>query len=557
MKERYIVVVVLVALCLATVSFGQGSLTPPGAPAPMMKTLDEVEPRIPVSSAPISLTAPGSYYLTTNLSGTVTIASDNVSLDLMGFAINSTQGNAITYAGAKSRKNIWIHNGILLAPNANGIDFSTSKADANGRIDDLRISDCQNYGVAVNSGIVIRNVQVEGTGLAAIRVHGDSRVLNCSATACGKGIQASGTGALIENNRVWGNTDNYDFSAGNQLNILLCEVPESLDWPCSVKLAGTLTCTSNDVNGITVNSDDVSINLDGHTLVGPGASSGNGIYQTNTFCNLSVENGKVVEWCGGFKGGVYAEGKATRIHGIQASTNYYGIFAGDSCTVSDCTAYKNGYDGIYVGEGCSLSGCVACENGNTGIYIGDGGAISDCASRNNEFEGIHTILGCTVSDCTAIGNKGKGINVGDGNTVSDCAAMYNKDNGIQARYKSRVSGCATVNNTGDGIRAYGNCQVVNNICENNGYGGDGAGIYTIHDDNQIVGNTVMNNDRGIDVYSSGNFIARNTASGNTTNWIIASGNVCLVVSGTTSGAISGDSGGTAPGSTDPNANFTY
>jgi hypothetical protein len=41
------------------------------------------------------------------------------------------------------------------------------------------------------------------------------------------------------------------------------------------------------------------------------------------------------------------------------------------------------------------------------------------------------------------------------------------------------------------------------------------------------------------------------------NWDIAEGNVCLIVNAATAGAISGDSGGVAPGSTDPNANFTY
>ncbi|CAN5582374.1 hypothetical protein BH20VER1_BH20VER1_31620 [soil metagenome] len=68
---------------------------------------------------------------------------------------------------------------------------------------------------------------------------------------------------------------------------------------------------------------------------------------------------------------------------------------------------------------------------------------------------------------------------------------------------------------------------------------------------------MTDNDRGIDVDAGGNFIARNTASGNTTNWDVVTGNVILVISATTAGAVTGNSGGTAPGSTDPNANFTY
>ena len=45
----------------------QGSLTPPGPPALTMKTLQQVEPRVPISSAPFTISQPGSYYLTTNL----------------------------------------------------------------------------------------------------------------------------------------------------------------------------------------------------------------------------------------------------------------------------------------------------------------------------------------------------------------------------------------------------------------------------------------------------------------------------------------------------------
>jgi hypothetical protein len=56
-------------LVAAGTIFAQGPLTPPGAPAPTMKTLVQVEPRTPVSSLPFSITEPGSYYLTTSLTG--------------------------------------------------------------------------------------------------------------------------------------------------------------------------------------------------------------------------------------------------------------------------------------------------------------------------------------------------------------------------------------------------------------------------------------------------------------------------------------------------------
>jgi hypothetical protein len=51
-------------------TFAQGILTPPGAPTPTMKTLDQIEARTPISSLPFTITGPGSYYLTKSLNVT-------------------------------------------------------------------------------------------------------------------------------------------------------------------------------------------------------------------------------------------------------------------------------------------------------------------------------------------------------------------------------------------------------------------------------------------------------------------------------------------------------
>jgi hypothetical protein len=89
--------VALALLALSTLNsqlstaFAQGSLTPPGAPAPTMITLQQIEPRTPISSVPFTITTPGSYYLTTNLyspSGNgITVSANDVTIDLNGFAL--------------------------------------------------------------------------------------------------------------------------------------------------------------------------------------------------------------------------------------------------------------------------------------------------------------------------------------------------------------------------------------------------------------------------------------------------------------------------------------
>ena len=84
-----------------------------------MKSLDQIEPRTPISAAPFTITNSGSYYLTTNLTvssgNAITIATNGVTLDLGGFTIVSTAPNSsgagILLSG--NRTDIQIFNGHI------------------------------------------------------------------------------------------------------------------------------------------------------------------------------------------------------------------------------------------------------------------------------------------------------------------------------------------------------------------------------------------------------------------------------------------------------------
>ena len=157
----------LCSLFIASSALGQGALTPPGAPAPSMKSLDQIAPRTPISSAPFSITQPGSYYLTTNLTvsggnSAIIISTPQVTLDLNGFTISSTSSPANGYGVEMfvplGKGDILISNGHIVGGVTNngsvfggtgfgsGIDLPGS-AIQNVRVTGVTVSGCANYGI--------------------------------------------------------------------------------------------------------------------------------------------------------------------------------------------------------------------------------------------------------------------------------------------------------------------------------------------------------------------------------------------------------------------------
>ncbi len=174
-----------------TTAFAQGSLTPPGAPATTMKTLAQLEPRTPISSAPFTISVSGSYYLTTNLTvsggDAITIATNNVTLDLCGFTIASTTPSATGYGIRLNSglSDITILNGHIRggvtnsASGYNGPGFQygisyypypSGNIPSNTRIAGVSVSGCLLFGINLATGdsLVVESCTARTVGISGI-----------------------------------------------------------------------------------------------------------------------------------------------------------------------------------------------------------------------------------------------------------------------------------------------------------------------------------------------------------------------------------------------------
>lgn len=308
-------------------------------------------------------------------------------------------------------------------------------------------------------------------------------------------------------------------------------------------------------HGIEIAARDVRLDLCGFTLAGV-AGSLNGVHADNAGHRpAAVKNGTAASWGGHGVNLSFVRGSSvSEVTAVANATT--GITVSSNSTVTNCVSRQN-TTGIVVESACVLTGCASYDDGSTGLVANTGSVVQNCSVFNAGQVGIFADIGCTVIGCTARACGGMGIRVDDGALVSQCSVTSNGDHGIYSGRSAMVIVCNSSFNAGDRIRVKDRSIVRGNTLSTNGLNGDGAGVAIFGADCPVEGNNCTGADRGVDVGFAGNFIVRNRCSGSTVNYLLVSGNVCLVVNAATAGNISSSSGGTAPGSTDPNAHFSY
>ncbi len=254
-----------------------GSLDPPGPPGPTMKTLDQIEPRTPITAVPFTVSQPGSYYLIANLPGAghgVIIATNNVTLDLMGFSIEgsggaTTHGVFINGATNSPIRNVVVRNGVI---RNFGIGIRANYSQ-DSRFERLNVVGNSSVGVRLDgrnggqcNGNTIAHCTISGNGSHGIYLYGvegrcdGNTIADCTITGNGgDGVRLDAWDGQSNGNRIadctisgngWYGIYLYGFDgqcAGN--TIVNCTARDNRDRGISLSYADGNRVENNHISG--------------------------------------------------------------------------------------------------------------------------------------------------------------------------------------------------------------------------------------------------------------------------------------------------------------------
>ena len=200
----------------------------------------------------------------------------------------------------------------------------------------------------------------------------------------------------------------------------------------SYRLTGSLTVPAS-TNGILVTANNVTIDMNGFSITGPGSTSGvvNGV-SAGGIADVTVENGTITGL-----GLAIVLGTSGIVRNVHADANGDGgIDVGDNSVVEGCTANNStsNYGIACGGSGCAISGNTANGNADEGIFCsGSGCQITGNTANGNISVGIDCQSNaCVISGNTVLGNPSLGIGCfGTGCLISGNTVVNSAD-GIEA-----------------------------------------------------------------------------------------------------------------------------
>ena len=390
----------LAAVLLPQIIFAQGSLTPPGPPAPSMKTLAQIEPRTPISALPFTINQSGSYYLTTNLTGVsgqsgIIVQARNVTIDLNGFEIVGVAGAASGIFAGPSLTNLVVRNGTVRNWPNHGLAVASV---AQGRYEALRLLHNSSGGISAGVGSLVTDCNLERNGtptavLISLQTGTGSIVRNCVVRASiGDGIRVGYGSSVID--CVIEECDGDGLFTDESCTVRGCAVTLS-------SFAGIDTGPGNTIEGCSF-----GFNGDAGILAGEGTTIKNSTTYANAAEGIVAFNGVTIDTC------------TSRINGAG------GIYAGRDTSVLNCNISTNTGHGILGTTNVIVKNTVVTRSALSGIQLDDHSTVAHCISSLNRSNGIDVAVSCTVIDNTANQNLRNGIVVNArcrvaGNTAND------------------------------------------------------------------------------------------------------------------------------------------
>lgn len=478
--------------CLPAIATAQGPLVPPGPPGATMRSLDQIEPRIPLvagspgvaigASGTITISQPGSYFLTQNLTvtsgGGIILSSNDVSLDLRGFTISSsgTGGIGINVAGTTR---VSISNGNIRGSYTysagsftgsglgSGIDYSSSSPTV-VRVKDVSVEGVQSYGIdlGINSSNIIESCVVRTASVYGIRagvvsdsaamITGSTPIIGETVSNC-LGRKADGTNLITTTQPTIADVKADTaaiLAASGATRTPITTVPATISASGSYILTGNLTIASGDA--ITITADDVTLDLNGFTIRSTAASAIGTAIAINssrvTVFNGHIASGVTYNAAGsgdkftgpGFANGIEAALTARDLLIHHVTTNGCDVdgirLPGKSATVvNDCTVNVAGGNGIVAG---AVSNCAAIDTGSTAI-VATSVSNSQGVTRGTGFVSQHGIQADMVINSYGAAVEGNGI---DTSSATNCSGFASLGAGIRASTATGCQGTSTSNN---------------------------------------------------------------------------------------------------------------
>jgi len=317
-------VLVLAGLVVFGLTATGGNLEPSAPPGPTMKTLDEVEPRIPIQSLSGSgdalyiIDKPGSYYLTANVKNVpvakngINVEASDVTIDLMGYSLIGAEGLLESDYGiyAASVNNITVINGTVRDFGDGGIYLG----GANNQLKNIKASDNDFRGIYANTSSTITDCTANNNNMCGIQAGSRCTIANCTA-----------------------NNSTYDgIGAGENSTLINCTANGNGYNGFYARYSSIINCTANQ-NG----------------------------YQGFYGLRLSISNCMAHN---NTQKGFYVD--ASTITNCDASYNGSdGMFVINKSTVSNCTVTDNSDDGIHAVSKCRIGGNNLRDNSNRGLYL--------------------------------------------------------------------------------------------------------------------------------------------------------------------------------------------